>query len=111
VVNNDGNRIAKKVLKEVFEHRDDHWRGLGMIPKSGLRIIKDFSSFDAEKQFIVEVPESTEPKGCICGEILRGLKTPVECSLFAKKCTPIDPVGACMVSGEGTCATYYRYRS
>jgi hydrogenase expression/formation protein HypD len=111
VVNINGNTIAKKVLKEVFEHRDDHWRGLGMIPQSGLRINDDFSPFDAEKLFTVEVPESSEPKGCICGQILRGLKTPVECSLFAKKCTPSDPIGACMVSGEGTCATYYKYRS
>jgi hydrogenase expression/formation protein HypD len=82
-----------------------------MIPKSGLRLSEDFSSFDAEKQFSVEIPESTEPKGCICGKILRGLKTPIDCSLFAKRCTPSDPVGACMVSGEGTCATYYKYRS
>jgi hydrogenase expression/formation protein HypD len=111
VVNTDGNKIAKKVLNQVFEYRDDQWRGLGMIPVSGLRIRDEFSSFDAEKQFEVEVPESDEPKGCICGLILRGLKTPVDCSLFAKKCTPSDPVGACMVSGEGTCATYYKYRS
>jgi len=110
VVNPEGNRIAQNVLKEVFDYRDDQWRGLGLIPKSGLRITDDYSSFDAEKQFTVEVPESTEPKGCICGQILRGLKTPVDCSLFAKKCTPSDPVGACMVSGEGTCATYYKYR-
>lgn len=111
VINNDGNRIAQKILREVFDYRDDLWRGLGMIPGSGLRITDEFSSFDAEKQFSIEVPRSTEPKGCICGEILRGLKTPVECSLFANKCIPSDPVGACMVSGEGTCATYYKYRS
>jgi hydrogenase expression/formation protein HypD len=110
VVNKDGNRIAQKAMKEVFEYRNDQWRGLGMIPKSGLMINDTYSSFDAEKQFSVEVPESTEPKGCICGQILRGLKTPVDCSLFARKCTPSDPVGACMVSGEGTCATFYRYR-
>jgi hydrogenase expression/formation protein HypD len=111
VVNNEGNRIAQDVLNEVFEYRDDRWRGLGIIPLSGLMIADRFSSFDAEKQFSVEVPESTEPKGCICGQILRGLKTPVDCTLFAKRCTPSDPVGACMVSGEGTCATYYKYRS
>ena len=111
VVQHEGNKVAQKALADVFELRDDSWRGLGMIPKSGMKIRDELSAFDAEKQFIVEVPESTEPKGCICGQILRGLKTPVDCPLFARKCTPSDPVGACMVSGEGTCATYYKYRS
>jgi hydrogenase expression/formation protein HypD len=111
VVHVKGNKIAQRLMNEVFEFRDDRWRGLGIIPKSGLKIRGDFSAFDAEKQFIIEVPESAEPKGCICGQILRGLKKPVDCSLFGKKCTPSDPVGACMVSGEGTCATYYKYRS
>jgi hydrogenase expression/formation protein HypD len=111
VVQNKGNIIAQKLLNEVFVHGDDRWRGLGIIPNSGLRINEDYSSFDAEKHFFVNVSESKEPKGCICGQILRGLKTPADCSLFAKKCTPADPVGACMVSGEGTCATYYKYRS
>jgi hydrogenase expression/formation protein HypD len=111
VVNQNGNPIAQKLLSEVFEFGDDRWRGLGLIPVSGLKITSEFSLFDAEKQIEVDVPESTEPRGCICGQILRGLKTPEDCSLFAKKCTPSDPVGACMVSGEGTCATYYKYRS
>ena len=111
VVNHNGNMTARKMLNLVFENRDDQWRGLGLIPESGLGIIEELSSFDAEKQFDIEVPQSTEPKGCICGQILRGLKTPPECGLFAKKCTPSDPVGACMVSGEGTCATYFKYRS
>jgi hydrogenase expression/formation protein HypD len=111
VVQTEGNKIAQQMLNDVFELRDDRWRGLGVIPKSGLGIREELSSFDAEKHFIVEVPESTEPKGCICGQILRGLKTPVDCGLFGKKCTPTDPVGACMVSGEGTCATYFKYRS
>jgi len=111
VVHKEGNPVARKLLSEVFEYRDDWWRGLGMITVSGLKIKERFSDFDAEKHFDIDVPESTEPKGCICGQILRGLKTPLNCPLFAKKCTPSDPVGACMVSGEGTCATYYRYRS
>jgi len=111
VVHVDGNKMARLALGEVFELRDDKWRGLGIIPQSGLRIRDAYSLFEAEKQFNVDVPESTEPKGCICGQILRGLKTPVDCGLFGKKCTPSDPVGACMVSGEGTCATYYKYRS
>ena len=111
VVKTDGNANAKNVLNEVFQCRDDIWRGLGMIPESGLRIRDTFSAYDAEKQFDIKVQGSTEPKGCICGDILRGMKTPPECALFAETCTPSDPVGACMVSGEGTCATYYRYRS
>jgi len=110
VVHTEGNKTAQRMLEEVFELRDDQWRGLGMIPKSGLKIREKLKAFDAEVQFNVEVPASTEPKGCICGQILRGLKTPVDCQLFGKKCTPSDPVGACMVSGEGTCATYYKYR-
>jgi hydrogenase expression/formation protein HypD len=111
VVRKKGNIIAQQLLSEVFFHGDDVWRGLGMIPESGLKINEDFSSFNAEKHFSSEIPESLEPRGCICGQILRGLKTPADCSLFAKRCTPADPVGACMVSGEGTCATYYKYRS
>ena len=110
VVHPEGNKTAQRMLEEVFELRDDQWRGLGMIPKSGLKIREELKAFDAEVQFDVQVPASTEPKGCICGQILRGLKTPVDCPLFGKKCTPSDPVGACMVSGEGTCATYYKYR-
>jgi hydrogenase expression/formation protein HypD len=111
VVHKQGNIIAQKLLNEVFIPGDDRWRGLGVIPQSGLKIRDGFSSYDAENHFVVEIPESIEPKGCICGEILRGLKTPSDCSLFAKRCTPSDPVGACMVSGEGTCATYFKYRS
>jgi hydrogenase expression/formation protein HypD len=111
VVHKEGNRIAQQLLNEVFIPQKDNWRGLGIIPESGLKIREEFSSFDAEKHFFAEVPESMEPEGCICGQILRGVKTPVDCILFAKKCTPADPVGACMVSSEGTCATYFKYRS
>jgi hydrogenase expression/formation protein HypD len=111
VVRNHGNEVAQLLLEKVFEHKDDRWRGLGLIPASGLKLRESFSAFNAEKHFKLELPESREPKGCICGQILRGLKTPVDCPLFAHQCTPGDPVGACMVSGEGTCATYYKYRS
>ena len=111
VVQGEGNKMAQGLLAEVFELKDDRWRGLGIIPKSGLKIREEFSPFDAEKHFSVTVPEPADPKGCICGSILRGLKTPNECNLFAKACTPSEPVGACMVSGEGTCATYYKYHS
>jgi hydrogenase expression/formation protein HypD len=111
VVKREGNPVAKNLLDEVFEPGDDNWRGLGMIPASGLGIKATFADFDAEKMFPVDVPEAREPKGCICGQILRGTKTPADCVLFANRCTPSAPVGACMVSGEGTCATYYKYRS
>ncbi len=111
VVHHEGNKIAQAVLDEVFELQDDRWRGLGVIPGSGLKIREQFSAFDAEKHFRITVPEPADPAGCICGSILRGLKTPEQCGLFATTCTPADPVGACMVSGEGTCATYYKYRS
>jgi hydrogenase expression/formation protein HypD len=111
IVHPEGNKIAQALLEKVFELKDDNWRGLGIIPESGLKIRGDFSCFDAEKQFMVKVPLPAEPKGCICGSILRGLKTPDDCKLYAKKCTPSTPVGACMVSAEGTCATYYKYRA
>jgi hydrogenase expression/formation protein HypD len=110
IVHTEGNKIAQELLERVFKLKDDNWRGLGIIPVSGLKIRDEFSSFDAEKQFTVKVSQAVEPMGCICGSILRGLKTPNDCALFAKKCTPSDPVGACMVSSEGTCATYYKYR-
>jgi hydrogenase expression/formation protein HypD len=111
VVSNEGNPTARRLLEQVFELRDEPWRGLGVIPGSGLKIRSEFSSLDAEVRIPLEVPVSAEPKGCICGSILRGLKTPDNCQLFAQGCTPANPVGACMVSGEGTCATYYKYRS
>lgn len=111
VVEKEGNSVALKLMYEVFEYRDDEWRGFGTIPESGLQIKKEYSDFNAENELGQEVPESAEPKGCICGQILRGLKTPSDCRLFGKECRPSDPVGACMVSSEGICSTYYRYRS
>ena len=109
-VSKDGNRIARKFMDEVFELRDDIWRGIGVIKQSGLALKETYSRFDAERNFNVEVPESKEPEGCICGKILKGLKKPADCPLFADKCTPENPAGACMVSTEGTCSAYYRYR-
>jgi len=111
VVHSDGNKMAQDLLSKVFEMKDDTWRGLGVIPGSGLKIRDEYAAHDAEKHYDVVVPEPADPKGCICGAILRGLKTPKQCPLFARVCTPSDPVGACMVSGEGTCATYFKYRS
>lgn len=109
VVRPEGNIIAQKMMGQVFELRPDWWRGLGVLPASGLGIRKEFSAFDAEKQLHVEVEPTKEDKGCICGEILKGLKSPKDCKLFAKGCNPSDPVGACMVSNEGACHAYYKY--
>jgi hydrogenase expression/formation protein HypD len=105
----EGNVMAQQMLEEVFELRDDWWRGLGVLKASGLALREKYSGFDAEKMLVAEVEPTHEDKGCICGEILKGLKNPKECKLFARACTPENPVGACMVSNEGACQAYYRY--
>ena len=105
----DGNPKAQKIMKDVFETVDADWRGVGTIPESGLKIRKQFESYDASSVFRIEVTESTEPEGCACGEIITGLKIPTDCPLYKTRCTPINPVGPCMVSSEGTCAAFYRY--
>ncbi len=109
VVKPEGNIRARQMLEEVFELRDDWWRGLGVLPKSGLGVREQYAAYDAERQVPVEVEPTREDKGCICGEILKGVKNPKDCKLFAKACTPNNPVGACMVSHEGACHAYYRY--
>ncbi len=108
-VRNEGNLKAKAMLDEVFELRDDWWRGLGVLKNSGMGIREKYTSFDAEKQITIEVEPTLEEKGCICGEVLKGLKTPKDCRLFASVCDPSNPVGACMVSNEGACHAFYRY--
>ncbi|MEO0190899.1 MAG: hydrogenase formation protein HypD, partial [candidate division WOR-3 bacterium] len=110
VVKPEGNPNALRMLEKVFRPVDSFWRGIGKIPKSGLTLKKEFERFDATKRYNINIPVSKEPKGCICGKILLGLKTPPECSLFGNKCTPSHPVGACMVSSEGSCAAYYKYK-
>jgi len=105
----EGNGRAMQVLNQVFESEDAEWRGLGVIPGSGLKIRNEFSEFDALRKFDLDVPYATDPPGCACGEILAGTKNPFQCPLFGKACTPETPVGPCMVSSEGTCAAYYRY--
>ena len=109
VVTFDGNAKAQQMVQEVFETRDTDWRGIGTIPGSGLKIRDEFEKFNAERMLTFKVPESREPTGCVCGEILTGNKTPPECALYQKVCTPLNPIGPCMVSSEGTCAAYYRY--
>lgn len=105
----EGNPHALKMLYQVFESTDDYWRGIGIIPGTGLGLKKDYQRFDAKAKFNIHVSEVAEPKGCRCGEVLRGVITPQDCGLFRKVCTPEKPVGACMVSVEGTCAAYYKY--
>jgi hydrogenase expression/formation protein HypD len=111
IVRREGNPRAREVLDELFEVTGSRWRGLGPIPGSGLKIRDEFSSLDALKRLSLELKESPEPAGCMCGEILKGLKKPPECPLFREQCTPQAPVGPCMVSSEGTCAAYYKYES
>lgn len=108
-VKREGNPKAVALMDEVFERKDSNWRGLGMIPESGLKIRKEFSGFDALKNIKVKTEPTKENKNCICGEVLRGVRSPSECKLFQKVCTPENPIGACMVSSEGTCAAYYKY--
>jgi len=105
----EGNKRASAMVEEIFELADMDWRGLGAIPKSGLKIREKYSDFDAEVRLNVTLPKATEPKGCMCGEILKGMNTPRECPLFDTRCTPAQPIGPCMVSSEGTCAAYHKY--
>ncbi|NQT22443.1 MAG: hydrogenase formation protein HypD [Candidatus Omnitrophica bacterium] len=108
-VSKKGNPKAREILSSVFEETDSFWRGIGNIKGSGLHLRKEFESFDAEKEFNVKVPKPVFKKGCICGDVLCGKKTPEECALFGKACTPQNPIGPCMVSSEGSCAAYYKY--
>ena len=108
-----GNVAALEMMDKVFAVADSQWRGLGNIAKSGFKIREHYSDFDAEKKFdtlLAKVAASKEDKNCICGDVLKGTKTPLDCKMFGKACTPEDPKGACMVSSEGTCAAYYKYR-
>ncbi len=108
-VTSEGNRKARGMVERVFTPCDAVWRGVGVIPGSGLEISGEFACFNVEKALPVEVEESREPEGCQCGEVLKGKIAPTECPLFGTACTPEDPVGACMVSSEGSCAAAYKY--
>ena len=105
----EGNATARAMTDRVFERTDAEWRGLGELPASGLRIREEFARFDAEQRFPVEVEPTREPRGCRCGDVLRGVIAPSSCPLFARACTPENPVGPCMVSSEGSCAAYFRF--
>ena len=105
----EGNANARQMMHRVFEPCDAQWRGLGGIAESGLKFRPEYDRFDAEKKFCLPVVPASEPRGCSCGDILMGIKSPAQCALYARTCTPTHPVGPCMVSTEGTCAAYYKY--
>jgi len=106
----DGNKAAQAAIHEVFEDCDRTWRGIGVIPMSGWRLRPEFASFDAERRFDVETIQTKESPLCIAGQILQGLKKPHDCPAFGKECVPEHPLGATMVSAEGACAAYHKYK-
>jgi hydrogenase expression/formation protein HypD len=106
----EGNRLAQQLMKEVFRTIPRKWRGIGFIPQSGLRLRPEYATYDAEKIFDLLDKTVEEPAACISAQVLQGLKKPTECAAFGKACTPETPLGAPMVSAEGACAAYYRYR-
>ncbi len=109
VVHEDGNPIARALMDRYLRPVAARWRGLGQLPDSGLMLRDEFVRYDAEKRFDVPVGPGRESPGCLCGEVIKGKRSPLECPLFAQRCTPTDPVGPCMVSSEGTCSAYYKY--
>jgi hydrogenase expression/formation protein HypD len=109
-VNQTGNEKAQRLMAEVFELRKAfEWRGLGWIPYSALKINNRYQAFDAERHFTLPISINKEHRACECGAILRGVKKPQDCQLFARVCTPENPLGSCMVSAEGACAAVYAY--
>jgi hydrogenase expression/formation protein HypD len=104
-----GNPEALNLVNQVFRTGDSLWRGIGMIPESGLSLREQYREFDAEIMIPVEVEKSREPKGCICGLVIQGKSSPKECPYYAVQCTPQSPIGPCMVSSEGSCQAYFKY--
>jgi len=109
VVKEEGNAKAMEVIEQVFEVTDRMWRGIDVIPQSGYGVKEDFSSFDADRKFEIDLAEVRENESCIAGDIMKGIKKPPQCPNFGKDCTPQNPLGAPMVSSEGACAAYYNY--
>jgi hydrogenase expression/formation protein HypD len=110
VVSREGNQAAQQMIAKVYQTCDRQWRGIGMIPQSGWRLREEYAQFDAEKKFSVDRIQTQESTVCIAGKILQGLKKPLDCPAFGIVCTPEKPLGATMVSSEGSCSAYYRYR-
>lgn len=111
VVKKDGNQLAQKLVDEVYEPADADWRGIGVMPLSGLKVREKYQSFDAQVALPMEVEKTVKQTACRCGEVLRGIVKPTDCRLFGTACVPEHPVGACMVSVEGSCAAWYKYGS
>lgn len=109
VVSNNGNSLARQHIDHVFEITSSIWRGVGSVERSGLALKDDFQQYNVLNKFDLIIESIYDKKGCKCGEILMGKKSPYECSLFSKECKPESPIGPCMVSTEGTCAAYYKY--
>ena len=108
-VHEEGNATAQAIMNRVFEVCDAEWRGMGMIPRSGMTPRREYAAFDASRNFETNVTPVAEPAGCRCGEVLRGILLPTRCPLFRRTCNPENPVGPCLVSAEGACAAYYQF--
>ncbi|HRX85340.1 MAG TPA: hydrogenase formation protein HypD [Phycisphaerae bacterium] len=104
-----GNRVALDVMDRVFEPAPARWRAMGELPASGLRLRPAYAAFDAWRRFDLTEGDDYDPPGCRCGEVIQGKSQPADCALFATACTPLNPIGPCMVSSEGTCAAWYKY--
>jgi hydrogenase expression/formation protein HypD len=107
----EGNPHAQQVVAEVFEVADRKWRGMGSIPRSGLRLRPEYAAYDAERVFGLDERHVEEPVDCISSEIMQGLKKPADCPAFRVQCSPESPLGALMVSNEGACGAYYRFKA
>ena len=107
----DGNPHARRLVEQVFAVADRDWRGIGVIPRSGLALRPAYARFDAVARLAPRVAAAAETTECISGQIMRGVRKPPDCPALGTRCTPARPLGAPMVSSEGACAAYYRYRS
>ena len=111
VVSKKGNIIAQEAINNVYQIKEySEWRGLGLIPESGVKLRNEYELYDAEKKYDLKTVNTPDPEKCQCGEVLQGFIKPYECKLFGKECTPHNPIGALMVSSEGSCAAYYNYK-
>lgn len=109
VVTEEGNVAALNIMNQYFTAAPSNWRGIGTIEGSGLVLRPEYQKYDARNLFDITIPESPNTRGCRCGEVLSGHIKPTDCGHFGRSCTPVNPVGPCMVSYEGTCATYFKY--
>ncbi|MGM0410878.1 MAG: hydrogenase formation protein HypD [Bacillota bacterium] len=109
LVKSEGNKKARNLINEMFTSIKSYWRGMGVIENSGLELKDEYAEFSAEHKFEIKNESYQKDENCICGEIIVGKKQPVDCKLFSKVCTPVNPVGPCMVSSEGSCSAHYLY--